>query len=229
MAGASFHIASGCAAGIITSVLFSAFRCGGHVSQCILDRRQLFLIAASALFGVFGGLFPDIDANKGRFPRAIFFVLAILAGTVSAAAAFQDFHFNAGWSTIIGLAAAAFFFGILLTLHSILVNHRGIFHSFPMLLTMPAWTGVLLLASGKISSAASRLEIVLCGSFAGMLTHLLIDWISGLGGGSSSVFKLRVRSTAVTVLTYVFLFLGAILNIPEVYRRTASAAENFFR
>jgi membrane-bound metal-dependent hydrolase YbcI (DUF457 family) len=113
-------------------------------------------IVQSLFFTCLGALFPDIDTkSKGqKFFYLLFACTALLL------------FFKGQYSVLLGLSAFAFL--------PLVVNHRGLFHSFWFLAFVT--TGILFILTSMFPANASVVLVNGAFFFLGIISHLILDF-----------------------------------------------------
>ena len=218
MAGFRAHVFTGLLSGAIASTAYVLkVACRPDWSACLHDPGALTIGTMTVGGAALGAMLPDIDSSRGRPLQIVFAVIAAIAGTVSCLLLNQRAGArlaHVAWS--FGLALAVF--GVGISLFGRLMTHRGIFHSLPMAAAVALW-GRLFLISMPLDLPAGELWfIAVFGLGLGYLSHLALDAACALGQSPLQPVKLYSKCGWATAAAYLFLLIGALLNLPSVRR-----------
>ncbi|RLB84146.1 MAG: hypothetical protein DRH24_05925 [Deltaproteobacteria bacterium] len=164
------------------------------------------------IFGIIGGLLPDIDSNTGKPVRILFGVLSIVIGGILFV---YLINVNILKSNI--EYTICFFFTLLILVNYVfrflfkkLTVHRGIMHSIPYMLICAGLSYILFVDYNRTLAIYAGFTIG-----ASCLIHLLLDEIYSVGlifGSLPSVkksfgtaLKLWSKNIIVSILMYVVL------------------------
>ena len=126
------------------------------------------------IFGMIGGLLPDLDSDTGRPVKLLYSITAVaclLAVTFYAVSSGHSIDFIVTSGSITLIVCAALFF-----LFKRMTVHRGIMHSIPFALFVGTFTALLTSSWGSYLSTLVGVSML-----TGVVAHLLLDELNSIG------------------------------------------------
>ena len=216
MAGFKGHAIAGASAGTILSV-----------ASIELQGMNMVEAIYLGLICYFGGLMPDIDANKSIITKNFFRYFGLFFGVFCSLILYRklEYYYIGG----IIISCSLFSIYAIKPLFNRFTSHRGLFHSLPAGLLISGLLGnlIVFLSNYKKQLHLKGLwdsELVLWASasfFVGYLVHLILDEIWSLKGMKSSLgtaFKIfEKKKSSSYFLMYLSSFILYILLMQVSY------------